>query len=721
MTPRTPSTGALRGDSSGVSLPLAIVGWYSLTLISSIQAKLYFAASGTAEIATALSMTAAVLFRLFFTETTNFFSARQIVPCSALHLVAVYLTYISLHSSDVWFTYSIKALEPVSTALISWVVMRRRPASPLEFVHLVTLVIGVVLVTVKSNVPMATTIFSPGCLAALASNLASSTRAVLSKKIFTEAHDPELQHPIARTFFLEMSTYAWAMSIPVLAMSAFANTDVTLANLASPHASLAALTHAGYFLLSFQALGLLEPTSHAVANAMKRVFVTVIPAFYFHSVLHPLNWVGVVLSNLAAYLYASARTSDPQAAASGESTSRGRWKLIFGGVLIFLCGAIISLAVMSSLSHLPLGRNTSDRPSSEACVKTTRGRLIHEMTPHLKSVKRAVMMGEPRHMNLGDTFIWLGSIRLLTAFNIEPEYLFDVWDDSRDTRYKNLNVTRVKTKLGYFHGTRDWSGVLWMLGGGNWGTLWPSEHAGRAEAINALLKQKIRVVMSPQSVYYTASETKDHPTFVGDRQKILDGLDSASSKMFVFCHRWKRGYDFFVEHFPEITNLLTPDTAFGLGFLPPPPPLFEKKKILFLLRDDKESDIGKLKDTKLLVQAEMEKRGLGSKDFLVTDWMSLAGQRKPARSVAYRPDARTNVGAQLVSAAKVVVTDRLHASIMALLLDKPHVYIDTPQNKTRGTRDVALVGQECSEDQVRGYQAFSLEEAIERAMKLVHS
>ena len=42
------------------------------------------------------------------------------------------------------------------------------------------------------------------------------------------------------------------------------------------------------------------------------------------------------------------------------------------------------------------------------------------------------------------------------------------------------------------------------------------------------------------------------------------------------------------------------------------------------------------------------------------------------------------------ASASVIVTDRLHASILSLLMTKPHVYLDQSYGKVTSTRSVAL-------------------------------
>ena len=68
----------------------------------------------------------------------------------------------------------------------------------------------------------------------------------------------------------------------------------------------------------------------------------------------------------------------------------------------------------------------------------------------------------------------------------------------------------------------------------------------------------------------------------------------------------------------------------------------------------------------------------------------------------------------LMSVGKVVITDRLHTSILAFLLHKPHVYLDQSYGKITRTREVAFSTSIHCQDKVKMKydSAETLEEAI---------
>ena len=77
----------------------------------------------------------------------------------------------------------------------------------------------------------------------------------------------------------------------------------------------------------------------------------------------------------------------------------------------------------------------------------------------------------------------------------------------------------------------------------------------------------------------------------------------------------------------------------------------------------------------------------------------------------------------LFNSGKVVITDRLHASILALLMHKPHIVIDQAYKKINRTRSVAFNYSKnmicLDKDQMRYDEADSMEKAIYLALKMI--
>ena len=75
----------------------------------------------------------------------------------------------------------------------------------------------------------------------------------------------------------------------------------------------------------------------------------------------------------------------------------------------------------------------------------------------------------------------------------------------------------------------------------------------------------------------------------------------------------------------------------------------------------------------------------------------------------------------MLSSGKVLITDRLHSSILAFLLHKPHVYLDQMYGKSTQTRKVALeASSNCENSTILKFdQAVTVTEAVQKAVKMI--
>ena len=76
----------------------------------------------------------------------------------------------------------------------------------------------------------------------------------------------------------------------------------------------------------------------------------------------------------------------------------------------------------------------------------------------------------------------------------------------------------------------------------------------------------------------------------------------------------------------------------------------------------------------------------------------------------------------LLSSGRVLITDRLHSSILAFLLHLPHVYLDQMYGKISKTRGVAFAASEnCANKTILGFdQAITIKEAVRKAILLMN-
>ena len=76
----------------------------------------------------------------------------------------------------------------------------------------------------------------------------------------------------------------------------------------------------------------------------------------------------------------------------------------------------------------------------------------------------------------------------------------------------------------------------------------------------------------------------------------------------------------------------------------------------------------------------------------------------------------------MLTGGKVLITDRLHSSILAFLMHKPHIYLDQMYGKIRKTREVAFdVSEHCGDrEEMRYDEAQSIEEAVLKASRMIN-
>jgi exopolysaccharide biosynthesis predicted pyruvyltransferase EpsI len=161
----------------------------------------------------------------------------------------------------------------------------------------------------------------------------------------------------------------------------------------------------------------------------------------------------------------------------------------------------------------------------------------------------------------------------------------------------------------------------------------------------------------------------------------------------------------------QVPVALCPDLAFALGPLDRDPAACE---LLWLLRSDREGrgqtppEPGPGEErTDWPRRALRRPRGGGLRPWLAANrrlgaWMStdgrLAAMLWRASAATFAPIARRRLraGTRLLSRGRVVITDRLHGHVLALLLGIPHVVLDNIYGKCRAvwetwTADFALV------------------------------
>jgi len=264
----------------------------------------------------------------------------------------------------------------------------------------------------------------------------------------------------------------------------------------------------------------------------------------------------------------------------------------------------------------------------------------------------------PDYSNVGDSAIWLGQMAYLRAARRLPAYHAAIGD------FDDLECRKT---IG--------DGPILINGGGNMGTLWPRHEAFR---LHLLRTHRARpIVQLPQSLHYSdPAAAKEMAKAIAEHGRFTLLVRDAPSLAFA-----QRHFDCAVD--------LCPDAALMLGRQRRQAP---RLPVFGLLRTDHEragDDLalpdGVVTDDwieedgrqKQLLRVSLKLSGLIDRDPMA---------RRTARQLRFA-EWRLQRGLAMLSQGRVVVTDRLHAHILALLLDIPHVLLDNSYGKVSGFAD----------------------------------
>ena len=321
-------------------------------------------------------------------------------------------------------------------------------------------------------------------------------------------------------------------------------------------------------------------------------------------------------------------------------------------------------------------------------VRSLRTRLLETLRPLLAPLDTFALVDFPNYANVGDSAIYLGQLACLRALGApRPRFVCD---------FRTYDREELARRIGR-------SGTILLTGGGSFGDLWPTGQELREEIVRAFPGNPI--VQLPQTVHFGEKRTLDRA------RSVLNAHEN-----FTLLLRDRRSLEIAANEF-RVRTLLCPDMAFGLG--PLARPRGPTQPAVWLLRTDKESSTG-ADSVPFGVRVDWldePATTLRSLSYALTGAVRRSVVGRPARALLmriYEPLARQRLrrGVDVLTAGRVVVTDRLHGHILSLLLAIPHVVLDNSYGKLSSfhaawTGDIAGVGT-----------ADSIAEAAEIATRL---
>jgi len=272
------------------------------------------------------------------------------------------------------------------------------------------------------------------------------------------------------------------------------------------------------------------------------------------------------------------------------------------------------------------------------------------------------LLGLPRHDNVGDSAIWQAERRYLRGTGCPLVYLCSA---------RAYSASRLRRRLG--------RGVILLSGGGNLGDVWLDEQAFREQVIQDFPTNP--VIQLPQSIFFQDRDRLENA------RRVLN-----SHKQLTLMVRDARSLMRAQEYFSAATELC-PDVVFTLG--PLPRVGTPSTEILWLLRSDLESAGSRPPGGRSRTRTDWNE-GLSNltpdlgdlaqrlaHTLLPYTWIRDRVARMPGSDALAERFARARVsrGRRILSQGRVVITDRLHAHILCLLMGIPHVILDTAQGK----------------------------------------
>lgn len=266
---------------------------------------------------------------------------------------------------------------------------------------------------------------------------------------------------------------------------------------------------------------------------------------------------------------------------------------------------------------------------------------------------RIILLGTPIHGNYGDHLI--AESEKHWAENYFREYTLIECTMPFSKYFFNLITSNV----------RD-SDIVMVSGGGWLGSDWPENELFVRSIIRSLSDNNI--VILPQTVHYSKKDS-----FMNEGIKIY-----SESKKLIFCLRDRESFNFVINNSfcTKERTLLIPD--FGLFYQNAKRKCrYESKTVNICFRDDIEASMSKS------IQNSIVKYLTTNSYNLKKVSTNMVNKTIPIRAREASLDYKLNE----ISECKLLITDRLHAMIMAALTGTPCIAFDNSTHKVKGVHN----------------------------------
>jgi exopolysaccharide biosynthesis protein PssK len=311
-------------------------------------------------------------------------------------------------------------------------------------------------------------------------------------------------------------------------------------------------------------------------------------------------------------------------------------------------------------------------PSAWEGASPLRALIETAVRSHVPSGAPVALLDAPSFWSVGDNAIWSIEQQLASRFG---------WDVRYAATTKTFDIERLARAL-------PPGGTIVFAAGGSLGDVWVHPQRIREDVCERLPDRRIVVLTQGMHFRDERNLQRAAAAFAGHPEVTIMVRDH-------------RSFEQASAAFPKATVELVPDLVLWLGSLDRPAP--PTTDILLVARRDIESrwpegfprrpswpegldwadaarfdDAWRAADTRYRWFVRLRYR---------LPWAAGAFTGPEMRTVTALAAARFRAGIAMLSSGRVVVTDRLHAHVMCLLLGIPHVVLDNNYGKLAGLLD----------------------------------
>ena len=585
-------------------------------------------------------------------------------------------------------THLIKVMEPMVTAIIAWLSVGVTISKP-KLLALVLVLVGAVGASWDPSSTFPT--YGLGIQLALLSNLLYAARNVTIKHLLGQSvvFEAAAMGKVSLLGVMMLFPFCAIGSVSAVLQNTLHRNMVVVATLAG-----SAFCHATYtYISTCVILQYITVIGHALANVAKRVLVIVLLYLFGQRYYLSPTFVVVCFCGLLVYIK-SAQAAGHEFSHAGQKkvdTLRKPRNLIV--ILTVVSVALAFLGVITNTVPSNLNTHTAhqysrltDQPNStdktmrsmhtaSAAVQEAQRIQLQIYKELIGHYKKAILVGLADSENKGDSAITVGEFEALNKLKIEVVYYCSVRNCGNFSRAKEA-VSKVTEPV-----------VVLTSGGGDT-CIWKTPCQLREKLVQAFPDRQILVF--PQSVHFKSmQEMKAHAAAMNKHPNIT------------YLYRDHKSYNIIVNSgmFQYNKAVLCPDAAMQIGMKQPPvEPTYD---IVWLKRKDKESHHSNLPKFPANIST------------IVEDWIDTKSPRgENIKETSYQ---RLMTGLHFLSRGRVIVSDRLHAHILSVLLGKPSVMLDNSYKKVSSFHNTWTPSID------NALFASNESDAIEKAQHLLHN